>query len=152
MHVIEWDSSYELGIETIDDHHRKLIELLNTSYDLLLHSTDKEGMQFVLYELAEYADYHFGAEEYLMNTVSYKGLLPHIDKHNSFKDQLAVLMKDYLSQSPNINTDIILFLSDWLRKHILIEDRKFTTYLSRMRWSLEYYRYDVDGIQGSLDC
>jgi len=131
IHVIEWDSSYELGIQTIDDHHRKLIELLNKSYNLLLHSTDKEWMQFILYELAEYADYYFGSEEYLMNTVSYKGLMPHIDKHNSFKDQLAVLMKDYLSQSPNVNTDIILFLSDWLRKHILIEDRKFTTYLSR---------------------
>ena len=134
MHVIEWDSSYELGIQTIDNHHRKLIELLNTSYDLLLHSTDKEGMQFVLYELAEYADYHFGAEEYLMNTVSYKGLLPHVNKHNSFKDQLAVLMKDYLSSSPHVNADIILFLSDWLKKHILKDDLKFAVYLSKNKY------------------
>jgi hemerythrin len=79
--VIEWDSSYELGVQTIDDHHRELIDLLNKSYDLLLYSTDEEGMQFILYELAEYADYHFDAEERLMTEVSYKGLMPHVDKH-----------------------------------------------------------------------
>jgi len=91
-------------------------------------------MQFILYELAEYADYHFDAEERLMTEVSYKGLMPHVDKHNSFKNQIALLMKDYLSRSPNVNTDIILFLSDWLKKHILKDDRKFTVYLSKSKY------------------
>jgi hemerythrin len=132
--VIEWDSSYELGVQTIDDHHRELIDLLNKSYDLLLYSTDEEGMQFILYELAEYADYHFDAEERLMTEVSYKGLMPHVDKHNDFKNQINFLMRDYLSSSPNVNTDIILFLSGWLKKHILKDDRKFTVYLSKSNY------------------
>ena len=54
MDVIEWNSSYELGIQAIDNHHGKLIELLNKSYDILLLSTDKTEMQSILYELAEY--------------------------------------------------------------------------------------------------
>ena len=135
MQIIEWDKTYELGIQAIDDHHRKLIELLNSSYDLLLLSADKAEIQLILYELAEYADYHFDAEERLMNEASYKGLMPHVDKHNSFKDQIAVLMKDYLSSSPNVNTDIILFLSDWLKKHILKDDRKFAVHLSKSKYS-----------------
>lgn len=134
MHLIEWDNTYELGIQTIDDHHRKLIELLNKSYDLLLLSADKTEIQLILYELAEYADYHFDAEEHLMKEVGYQGLMPHADKHNNFKNQLAVLMQDYLSRSPNVNTDIILFLTDWLKKHILKDDRKFAIYLSRSRY------------------
>jgi len=134
MHVIECDKTYELGIQIIDDHHRKLIELLNNSYDLLLFSTDKAEIKTILQELADYADYHFNAEEHLMNEVSYKGLMPHVDKHNSFKNQLAVLMQDYLSRSPNVNTDIILFLSDWLKKHILKDDRKFAIYLSKSKY------------------
>lgn len=91
-------------------------------------------MQLILYELAEYADYHFEAEEHLMNEVSYKGLVPHVDKHNNFKNQITDLMQDYLSRSPNVNTDIILFLSDWLKKHILKDDRKFTNYLSKRKY------------------
>jgi hemerythrin len=137
MHVIEWDHTYELGIQPIDEHHRKLIELLNNSYDLLLYSADKAGMKTILQELTDYTDYHFGAEEHLMNEVSYKGLMPHIDKHNDFKNQIADLMQDYLSRSPNVNTDIILFLSAWLKKHILKDDRKFTVYLSKSK----YLRY-----------
>jgi len=43
-------------------------------------------------------------------------------------------MQDYLSSSPNVNTDIILFLSDWLKKHILKDDRKFTIYLSKSKY------------------
>jgi len=134
MHVIEWDNTYELGIQIIDDHHRELIELLNKSYDLLLFSTDKAGIKTILQELTDYADYHFNAEERLMDEVGYKGLVPHVDKHSSFKHQLAVLMQDYLSSSPNVNTDIILFLSDWLKKHILKDDRKFTIYLSKSKY------------------
>jgi len=133
MHVIEWDKTYELGIQIIDGHHRKLIELLNKSYDLLLLSADKAEIKTILQELADYTDYHFEAEERLMNEVGYKGLMPHVDKHNSFKNQLAVLIQDYLSRSPNVNTDIILFLSDWLKKHILKDDRKFAIYLSKSK-------------------
>ena len=134
MQLIEWDNTYELGIQAIDNHHRKLIELLNKSYDLLLLSTDRAEMQLILYELAEYADYHFDAEERLMNEVSYKGLMPHIAKHNNFKNQITDLLQDYFSKSPNVNTDIILFLSDWLKKHILKDDRKFTIYLSKSKY------------------
>jgi len=134
MNLIEWDRTYELGIQEIDDHHRKLIELLNKSYDLLLCSTDKTEMQAILQELVAYTDYHFDAEECLMTEASYKGLMPHVIKHNNFKHQLAVLMQDYLSRLPNVNTDIVLFLCGWLKKHILKDDKKFTIYLSNSRY------------------
>jgi hemerythrin len=133
MHLIEWDYTYELGIETIDGHHRQLIELLNQTYDLLLHSADKAEIQTILQELLRYTEYHFAAEEQLMNEAGYKGLVPHIAKHDGFKDRLAVLLEDYRSGSPDVNTDMVLFLSVWLRKHILHDDRKFASYLKPAR-------------------
>src|SRR5512141_1126992 len=135
MQVIEWDSSFELGIQAIDAHRRELIGLLNKCYDLLLFSSDKDELQLILYELVEYADYHFDAEERLMKEVSYKGLIPHIDKHNDFNNQLTVLMQNYLSRSPDVNIDIIIFLSSWLKKHILKDDKKFAIYLSKSKIS-----------------
>jgi hemerythrin-like metal-binding protein len=131
MNLIEWNDTYELGVKVIDEHHRKLIELLNCSYDILLCSGDKAGMKTILKELADYTNYHFDFEERLMAEVGYRGLGPHALKHNSFREQVSALMQDHLSRSPNVNTDIVLFLCDWLKKHILKEDRKFTIYLSR---------------------
>jgi hemerythrin len=133
MHLIDWDSTYELGIQEIDDHHRRLIELLNKTYNLLLGSADKAEIRTILQELIGYTDYHFAAEELLMNDASYQGLTSHVSKHDNFKNRLAVLTEDYLSGSPNVNTDMVLFLCDWLKKHILKDDRKFTTYLSRSK-------------------
>jgi hemerythrin len=133
MHLIEWDTTYELGIQKIDYHHKTLIELLNKAYSLLLYSTDKANIQTILQELIKYTEYHFDAEELLMKDVSYKGLIPHVIKHSGFKNQFDNLMQDYLSGAPNVYTDTVMFLCNWFTKHILKDDRKFTIYLSKSK-------------------
>ena len=130
MRLIEWDNTYELGIQKIDEHHRKLIELLNKAYDLLLYPTDKANIQTILQELIKYTEYHFDAEEQLMKEAGYKGLMSHVTKHNNFKNKLSAFMLDYVSGAVNLNTDMVMFLCDWLRLHILKDDKKFITYLA----------------------
>jgi hemerythrin len=81
-----------------------------------------------LEELIRYADYHFDAEEQMMKGISFKGIKSHKTKHNKFKNQLSDLMQNYLSGEPHVNTDIVLFLRDWLINHILKDDKKFADY------------------------
>ena len=129
MPLTEWDNTYELGIQEIDDHHRELVEILNKTYDLILYSADNEEIQNILLELTKYTDYHFDAEEQLMKEAGFTGLKTHVTKHGNFKKQLAILMQDNLSEAPHVNTDIVLFLWDWLHKHILKYDQKFIAHL-----------------------
>lgn len=130
MPLTEWDKSYELGIQEIDEHHQKLVELLNKTYDSILYSTKKDEIQTILAELIKYTDYHFDAEEQMMREAKFTGLKTQVTNHKTFKKQLAILMQNYLSGEPNVNTDIVLFLWDWLKKHILEDDKKFKAYLS----------------------
>lgn len=65
MPAIAWDASLESGITEFDDHHRHLIDLLNTLYDDFSAGAPDEHMGSILHELAQYASYHFSAEESL---------------------------------------------------------------------------------------
>jgi hemerythrin-like metal-binding protein len=127
MPLTEWNDSYELGIKELDDHHRQLVELLNKAYNQILYSTDKDDIHPILQELIKYSDYHFAAEEQMMRDIGYKGVKSHITKHNNFKKQLTSLMN---SEEPHVNTDIVLFLWDWLIKHILKDDKKLLVCVS----------------------
>lgn len=129
MPLTEWDNRYELGIQKIDDHHRVLVELLNKTYDMVLYSTSKNEIQTILLELTKYTDYHFDTEEQMMKEAGFTGLKTHITKHRTFKKQIDVLIQNQLSESPYINSDIVLFLWDWLQKHILKYDKKLITFL-----------------------
>ena len=131
MALTVWDDRYELGMPEIDDHHQKLVELLNRTYEMLLFSTEKEAIQAILAELTNYTEYHFHAEERTMKEVRFRGHKVHIANHNNFREQIAVLNKKYLSASAHVNADIVLFLWDWLNRHILDDDKKLSACLAR---------------------
>jgi hemerythrin-like metal-binding protein len=131
MSLTEWDNRYELGIQEIDKHHQKLVELLNNTYNLILYSANKDEIQTILTELIKYTHYHFDTEKQMMKASRYAGLKTHVSKHNMFKEQLAVMMQNYLLGTPHVDTDIVMFLWDWLQKHILKYDKKLAAYLSQ---------------------
>lgn len=131
MSLTEWDDKYELGIQEIDEHHQKLVELLNNTYKAILYSTDKDAVQTILSELEKYTDYHFGTEVQMMKEASYPELVTHASNHNTFKKQIAVLTQSYHSGAPHVNTDIVLFLWDWLQMHILKDDKDMAAYLAQ---------------------
>lgn len=131
MPLTKWDATYELGVRDIDDHHRKLVELLNKAYDSILYSTGKDEVQTILQELIEYAEYHFSAEERMMKDVEFRGKKTHLSKHNNFRRQLLDLEQKHLEGTVFIKNDIVLFLWDWLKEHIVKYDKKLVMCLSR---------------------
>ncbi len=131
MPLTEWDSRYELGVHGIDNHHRKLVELLNKAYDSILYSTDNKELQAILAELIKYADYHFCTEEQMMKEARFKGLKSHVSNHDTFRTQLAALKQNYHSGAQRVNTDIVLFLWNWLEKHILRDDKVLAASLAQ---------------------
>jgi hemerythrin-like metal-binding protein len=132
MLLIEWYKTYELGILEIDDHHRKLVDLLNKTYNMILCPTVKNEIHEILNELLNYTEYHFTAEEQIMKAARYTVIKTHVTKHNIFKKQLSELMHAYHSGKPHLHNDVVLFLWYWLKNHILKDDKELTDYMSRI--------------------
>lgn len=125
MPLLEWNSSFELGIRQIDDHHKQLVSLINDTYDHLICDASYETIGAVLVELVDYASYHFAAEEQLMKERNYPHLPQHKGEHERFSSRVAQIQNDFLVEKSGLRLDVLVFLKNWLSHHILNADAEF---------------------------
>ena len=131
MSKIEWDSSLSVGVDLIDEQHKKWFEHLN---DVALAVASHQGPTHVAKNLGfliEYTDYHFGTEEKFMQEHEYPGYDDHKSEHEDLKRTLAGLVSDYEEDGPThpLAESIDTFLGNWLRKHIKEIDVKLAMFL-----------------------
>lgn len=125
--LIKWADSMSVKVARMDDDHRELISLINQ-----LASAEKIGnrrvAESVLDALLNYTIDHFEREERFMQKSGYPlpELLEHKLQHALFTETVQDVRWQYLHGfRPKINQEVMLFLRDWLSKHILLEDMKY---------------------------
>ncbi|RQW83657.1 MAG: hemerythrin [Geobacter sp.] len=124
MSLIEWDSTYALGLKDVDEHHQHLVSQLNRLYDGIVYN-ETVDVDDVFIELVEYAKNHFDLEEKLMLDSKYQGYKSHVEKHSEFISNILELQNKYHSGNAYVDTDTMLYLKDWLFNHILKADKKY---------------------------
>ncbi len=83
--IFPWNDNFKMGIDEIDEQHKKLIELLNNLANILTQEESVE-IQSAFLELAQYAQYHFESEEAIWEK-SLKDsdlVIAHKKSHDSF--------------------------------------------------------------------
>lgn len=87
----EFSENLVTGNELIDSQHKELIDRINK----LLDSCESSGAQVTAVKtldyLADYTDFHFGAEEALQKEIEYPGYDKHKAQHEDFKKTIAEL-------------------------------------------------------------
>ena len=125
--MYEMKEEYKIGIEHIDEQHKKLFELADKAYMLLKDEfvIDKyDRIVEILDELKDYTIFHFKSEEEYMESINYKRLFSQKIEHAKFIEALENV--DY--RNIDVNQDeslvkILSFLNDWLTEHILKTDK-----------------------------
>ena len=130
MALITWGPMLAVGYKDIDDQHQKLVELVNKLNDAMHAGQGKEALQTVLNELVRYTQYHFGTEERLMAKHQYALTADHKAEHVKFVADVSAFKKKFDSGNAMISTEIMMFLRDWLSKHILQTDKKLAKALN----------------------
>ena len=130
--MLKWCVDFEIGIEEIDNEHRKIIEQFEKLYSLMREGQGHEYYGELLVFLNAYIDEHFAHEEALQEKVDYPNFQMHKRIHDDFKIKINQLMD---AHDPNDvkNKDLIelnLFIKDWLTNHILIEDKKLGNFVT----------------------
>jgi len=131
MKELVWDQILSVGIDEIDEDHRKLVEIFN----ILNHSvTDGESPEYlaaVLEELINCTIWHFSHEERLMLKSGYDEMEEHKEEHQELIKSAKDLQQEILQSDKPVADEHIEFLEGWLTEHILTTDMKLGSYLSQ---------------------
>lgn len=120
---VEWDDSLSIGISTIDEHHRYLVDLVNDLHDVVSCKKGSREVGRVLKALEKYAHVHFRAEERMMERYKFQGLERQQSQHHRFEKTLARFYAELHINPLSAPIDMLTFLRDWLLHHIRHEDR-----------------------------
>lgn len=125
MHTFIWNKQFETGIESVDQQHLHLVELINRIADLVINGKDDDAaVDSILGALGEYAAFHFSDEESLMEErgLDRRHIEQHQLQHSQFIEQLSQIWdkRESLENPAEVLGD---FLSSWLASHILEEDQ-----------------------------
>ncbi len=131
MTEIEWNDSYSVGIDLIDEQHKMLILRIKDLSEAVKHARGLEKILKTLDFLIDYTEFHFSTEERHMKKLDYPGLVPHKQQHEEFTFTLDRLVEDFEQDGATeaLSNSINTFLINWLVKHIESIDKKFGKFL-----------------------
>ena len=128
--AIEWTPNLAVGVKGIDQQHKTLFDKANKLFEAGRNNKTKEYISEMLDFLDDYTKQHFHSEEVYMKSIQYPAYENQKKLHTEFINQLKQLKKEYSDSGCNIS--VILnanqMISDWLIKHISIEDKKIGAY------------------------
>ena len=126
MDLIDWNDSLSVGVQQIDQEHKKLIDLINILNESMKNGKSKETLQIVFSELVDYTITHFTNEEMLMQKANYVNFAVHKHEHDQLTQRAKVLRDDYKSGKLMISIEVRDFLKDWIINHIQKTDKLYT--------------------------
>jgi len=129
MPFITWEEKYSVGVPRLDDHHKRLIALINELHDAMKQGSDHDVMSDVLKRLVDYTRFHFTAEESAMTKVNYDGYPEQKTEHDAFVKKVAQAQEDFNGGKLMLSLDIMKFLQNWLLHHIQVVDKKYSPVL-----------------------
>ncbi|WP_297800938.1 bacteriohemerythrin [Arenimonas sp. GDDSR-1] len=123
MQHLTWTSDLNLGIDVIDGQHRLIADYLNRLADAKKKG-DTAAIAEVFEQTSDYALFHFGFEESLLEEAGYDLLDTHRKAHNVFIVQVHALQLRFRAGEDCVEA-LHTLLASWLFNHIRKEDRAY---------------------------
>ncbi len=119
---IPWDEDLNVGIGTIDEHHRYLFDLLNDLHAVVVNKRGPRQVARLVKALDSYAKIHFRAEEQMMAHYGYEGMDRQLHQHHAFEEKISEFYEELHVNPLVAQFDVLTYLRDWLIGHIRVED------------------------------
>ncbi len=129
--LMDWGPELMLGIDEIDDQHKKLVDIINELNDAMKAGKGADTLGAVFEELKGYTVHHFATEEAYFEEFSYAGMISHVAEHKKLVNQVIELEEQFKSGKTALTNDVMRFLKDWLTGHIQGIDKKYVPHLKK---------------------
>jgi hemerythrin-like metal-binding protein len=129
--ILQWSEEMSVGIASMDKDHQILISLVNQLSDSRQRQ-DLVIMELVMEELLNYTIRHFQGEEKILQDGNFPHFSEHKQEHQSLAQEVVSIRKKFLQENdPEQADELMQLLSRWLKKHILVEDKKYHKYFTK---------------------
>lgn len=128
MAAINWTESLSVKIDSIDDQHKKLIDLMNDFYENVTKRSNNESILKLIDGMKKYTLTHFNMEEKYMVQFKYPHYLQHKKEHDFFIEKVNALENKIKKGTVIVSYEITAFLKDWLKNHIQNTDKQYTAF------------------------
>ncbi|WP_297444550.1 diguanylate cyclase [Acidiferrobacter sp.] len=126
LSTITWSPSLSTGMDTVDDHHKRLFALCGALAGSFAHGVSSKDLRGILDELEACTRPQFLEEQALMERwpVDPDHKLMHLAAHRSFTTFLGRARALAASEPADTIADTLFFLAQWLLHHALEVDRR----------------------------
>jgi len=130
MALFQWNNSFSVKNVEIDNQHKKLVTLINQLHEAMGQGKSREVLGAIFNDLVTYTKSHFKFEENCMLDKKYLDYTAHRLEHQKLTNQVLKLKQEFDSGKVVISIDLLNFLKDWLKNHILESDKKYVPFIS----------------------
>jgi hemerythrin len=127
-----WSKILSVGIDEIDEDHRKLIQIFNILNHAVAEGESPEYLAATLEELINCTVWHFSHEERLMLKHRYPETAQHKAEHRELIQTAKELQQALLQAGKPMVDQQVEFLERWLTEHILTADGRLGSHLARV--------------------
>ncbi len=117
MRLMDWKDEYKVGIDTIDDEHRQLIETINRLHEELDSPDRKRTVPGFFRRLLVEIKAHFAHEEEFMRVHNYAGFGAHKQDHDLLLGELLDIMEAFERSVEIDSVDLSMRLDAWFFRH-----------------------------------
>jgi hemerythrin-like metal-binding protein len=126
MPFMTWTEEMSVGVEALDDDHKKMIDIVNELHEGIEAGHKKEILGSVLGHLLEYTRFHFAREEEFFAQTNYPAAVAHKMEHDGMVKRV-LNVHDRFNNAPvaMLDLELMSYLKNWLVTHIQNSDRKY---------------------------
>jgi hemerythrin len=126
--LIDWNDSFSVKVAEIDQQHKTLVDLLNELYDAMKIGKGRDVVGKIVENLLDYATTHFSLEERYFVRFDYPDQQSHVAEHADFIRKAQDFKTDLERGNRTLSVEVLRFLSDWLKRHILGADMEYSQF------------------------
>jgi len=129
---VQWNPSYETGLQFIDQEHAGLVTQLNALIDRLAADAPIADWLPQLDQLIQAVSDHFAHEEQVMDNIGYPGYHAHRQQHLHLLQEVAEFRAQLTAAGTSADALATLrFVKFWVLKHMVQEDSKIGQHVHR---------------------
>lgn len=127
--MLEWDESFSVRVQEIDDQHKKFIDAINRFQAAVDSGEASQEFAKLLDFLISYSEFHFKTEEDYFAKFGFEEADSHKEQHLAFIEIVKAYQARFEADDLIVPEEVSTFLNNWLREHILSSDKRYVACL-----------------------